>query len=88
MGGGGMHGGMGGGHRGGLGQGHGSGFEHGHFVHGGFHHRAFRDGVVVVPFGLGYGYGYSPYVSSPYDTYCNPASPYYDPDVCWDYYGG
>jgi len=56
-----------------------------------FHERRFHDGVVIVPFGFGYYApyaGYYPYPPTAYDTYCNQLSPYYDPNVCWDYYGG
>jgi hypothetical protein len=59
---------------GGFADGRGHGFD-GH----GFHHDHFHGhDFVVVPFGW-----YGPY---PYDTYCTPASAYYDPSWCWDYY--
>jgi len=61
------------------------------FADHGFHDRRFRDGVVIVPFGFGYYApyaGYYPYPPTPYETYCNQLSPYYDPQACWNYYGG
>ena len=73
---------------------------HGGFAHGGgdwrfaghgFHDRRFHDGVAIVPFGFGFYApyaGYYPYPPTAYDTYCNQLSPYYDPQACWDYYGG
>ena len=68
-----------------FGRGHGGGHFDGHGSRG-FHHGF--DGLVVVPFGFGYGYGYyGPYYTpTPYDTYCNPYSGYYDPRWCYDYY--
>jgi hypothetical protein len=63
----------------------------GRFAGRAFHERRFHDGVVIVPFGFGYYApyaGYYPYPPTAYDTYCNQLSPYYDPNVCWDYYGG
>ena len=67
--------------------GHGHGFADGHHGGHGFHGHRSRDHfdghLIVVPFGLGW---YGPYELSPYDTYCSPASTYYDPDACWDYY--
>jgi hypothetical protein len=40
--------------------------------------------VAIVPFGYyaPYYYGYPP---TAFDTYCSQLSPYYDPQVCWDY---
>ena len=80
--------------------GHAGGGMHGGFAHGsgdwrfaghGFHDRRFHDGFAIVPFGFGY-YGpyagYYPYPPTAYDTYCNQLSQYYDPQACWDYYGG
>jgi hypothetical protein len=70
------------------------GFAHGRtdsrFARHGFHERRFHDGVAIVPFGFGYApyAGYYPFPPTAYDTYCNQLSPYYDPYVCWDYYGG
>ena len=67
------------------------GFAHGgadgRFAGHGFHDRRFHDGVAIVPFAYyaPYYYGYPP---TAFDTYCNQLSPYYDPQVCWDYYGG
>jgi hypothetical protein len=55
-----------------------------------FHGHRFHDGVAIVPFGFGYYApyaGYYPYPPTAYDTYCNQLSSYYDPYVCWDYYG-
>jgi hypothetical protein len=81
-GGGGFHGGGFGHDHGTFGRGHdGHGF-HDRFGH--FHTRGFVDGFVLAPFAFGY---YGPYYEpTPYDTYCSPASPYYDPDSCYDYY--
>ena len=96
-GGGGHGGGFGGGGFGHGGSTHGGSFGHGPgHAHDGGHfdgdhgdHRHFHHGFggfVVVPFGY-YDY-YAPYGSSPYDTYCSPYSPYYNPQWCWDYYDG
>jgi hypothetical protein len=63
--------------------GRGDGF--GHVGHGHFRGHGF-DGFVVVPFGYGYYEPYPYYAPSPYDTYCDPSSPYYDPRWCLDYY--
>jgi hypothetical protein len=57
----------------------------------GFHERRFHAGVVIVPFGSAYYApyaGYYPYPPTPYDTYCNQLSAYYDAYACWDWYGG
>ena len=67
--------------------GRGGGFAAGHHGGHGFdghrvHHDRFRGhDFVVVPFGW-----YGPYGPYPYDAYCNPASAYYDPNWCWEYY--
>jgi hypothetical protein len=61
------------------------------FAGHGFRDHRFHDGAVIVPFGFGYYApyaGYYPYPPTAYDTYCNQLSPYYDPQACWDYYGG
>ena len=96
-------GGMGMGHGGGFTHG-GGGFTHGappghaggvgphggadwRFAGHGFHDRRFHDGVVIVPFGYYTPY-YDAYPPTAFDTYCSQLSPYYDPQVCWDYYYG
>jgi hypothetical protein len=74
-------------HGGGFGRDHGGSFGRGHGdrhgFHGHFSPHGFVDGFVFAPFGYGY---YVPYPPYPYDSYCNPSSPYYDPRWCWDYY--
>jgi hypothetical protein len=82
-----------GGHGGSMGHGGSIGHAGGGFGRFGrtFHERRFHDGVAIVPFGFGYYApyaGYYPYPPTAYDTYCNQLSPYYDSNVCWDYYGG
>jgi hypothetical protein len=67
------------------------GFAHGggdgRFAGHGFHDRRFHVGVVIVPFGY-YAPYYDLYPPTAFDTYCSQLSPYYDPQVCWDYYYG
>ena len=71
-----------GGHSGGghAGEGHfGNGhMGNGHFGGRPFHHFDHGRGIVVLPYPY-----YAPYDPAyPYDAYCDPYSPYYDPQYC------